>query len=48
MNRPNDSVYRLWELPKHEFDQWRRNNDLPELLACFKQVLPHFKEWQTA
>jgi len=48
VNRPNDDVYRLWEMPRHEFDQWRRENDVPALLALFKEVLPHFKEWQTA
>jgi hypothetical protein len=35
-------------MPRHEFDQWRRENDLPALLAFFKQVLPHFNEWQSA
>jgi hypothetical protein len=48
MDRPNDRVYRLWEMPRHEFDQWRRENDLPQLLAFFRQVLPHFNEWQSA
>ena len=48
MDRPNDRVYRLWEMPRHEFDQWRRENDLPQLLAFVRQVLPHFNEWQSA
>src|SRR4051794_21787638 len=48
MIRPNDSVHQLWEMPRHEFDQWRRDNDLPALLAFFKQVLPHFDEWPSA
>lgn len=47
MPRPNEDVYRLWEMPRHEFDEWRRKNDLPELLAFFKQGLPHFGEWQS-
>jgi len=41
MNRPNDSVHQPWDMPRHEFDRWRRENDLPALLAFFKQVLPH-------
>lgn len=48
MARPNDRVHELWEMSRHEFDQWRRENDLPELLAFFKKALPHFEEWQSA
>ncbi len=47
MARDNDEVHKLWELPRHEFDQWRRENDLPKLLTFCKEVLPHFEEWQT-
>src|SRR5689334_5788401 len=47
MKRPNADVTALWQMPAHEFDQWRRENDLPALLEFFKEVLPHFREWQS-
>jgi hypothetical protein len=33
-------------MPAHEFNEWRRQNDLPELLTFFRNELPHFEEWQ--
>src|SRR5258705_322900 len=48
MPRPNARVHELWEMSARQFDQWRRENDLPELLAFFKNTLPHFEEWQSA
>src|SRR4051812_24518736 len=47
MTRPNESVHKLWEMPPIRFDQWRRENDLPELLGFFKTALPNFEEWQS-
>jgi uncharacterized protein YjbI with pentapeptide repeats len=47
MPRPNESIYELWEMEPEEFNQWRRDNDLPKLLEFFKEALPHFEEWQT-
>lgn len=46
MARPNDDILALWRMPPHEFNEWRRQNDLPQLLAFFKRELPHFEEWQ--
>jgi hypothetical protein len=46
MARPNDEILALWRMPPHEFNEWRRHNDLPQLLAFFKRELPHFEEWQ--
>src|SRR5690349_15345991 len=43
---PNEDILALWRMPAHEFNEWRRQNDLPELLAFFKRDLPHFEEWQ--
>src|SRR5665213_4471447 len=39
-------ILSLWRLPKEEFNEWRRINDLPDLLGFFK-TLPRFSEWQT-
>jgi hypothetical protein len=46
MARPNDHIYRLWEMSPEDFNKWRRENDLPELLVFFQKSLPHFAEWQ--
>ncbi len=46
MAQPNDDILALWRMPQHEFNEWRRQNDLPQLLAFFKRELPHFDEWQ--
>jgi hypothetical protein len=46
MAQPNDDILALWRMPAHEFNEWRRQNDLPQLLAFFKRELPHFEEWQ--
>jgi len=35
----------LWSLTPDEFNQWRKENDLPRLLAFFKGYLPFFSEW---
>jgi hypothetical protein len=44
-SQANPDVARLWSLSKEEFNQWRRDNDLPGLLAFFRSTLPHFAEW---
>lgn len=44
----NEDILALWQMPAHAFNEWRRANDLPELLAFFKQSLPHFDEWQSS
>lgn len=41
----NQEAKRLWSLPEPEFNAWRRANDLPRLLAFFREALPHFPEW---
>lgn len=28
-----------------EFNEWRRENDLKNLFACFQKALPHFDDW---
>lgn len=35
----------LWTLNPDQFNLWRRQNDLPMLLAFFKEELPSFTEW---
>lgn len=35
----------LWNLNYEDFNQWRRENDLPKLFTFFVNHLPHFKEW---
>jgi len=37
----------LWALNPMEFNKWRRENDLKDLLNCFQKTLPHFDEWLT-
>jgi hypothetical protein len=41
----NDEAWKLWSLPKANFNEWRRQNDLPVLLSFFK-TLPDFSKWQ--
>jgi hypothetical protein len=42
----NATISELWRLTVPEFNDWRRSNDLMELLEYFKVALPHFQEWQ--
>lgn len=42
-----DQAKILWAMPKEEFNKWRRENDLPRLLAYFKSSLPNFQDWMT-
>jgi hypothetical protein len=35
----------LWRLSRLEFNEWRRQNDLPELIELFK-TLPRFADWE--
>lgn len=37
----------LWALNPLEFNTWRRENDLKDLLIYFQKTLPHFDEWLT-
>lgn len=37
----------LWSLPFDAFNEWRRKNDLPDLLEYFKRTLPRFESWQS-
>ncbi len=39
--------YELWALTPLEFNKWRRENDLNDLLNYFQKTLPHFDEWLT-
>jgi hypothetical protein len=39
------TVKELWELPVHEFNEWRVKNDLPKLFKFFENHLPHFSIW---
>lgn len=36
----------MWLQSPNAFNDWRRKNDLPQLIAFFKEALPHFEEWQ--
>ena len=36
----------IWKLSSEEFNQWRRDNDLPKLMNFFHESLPFFSEWQ--
>lgn len=42
---PNQHILDLWNLPKEDFNKWRRKNDLPNLFAVLRANLPHFEEW---
>ena len=42
---PKISQSQLWVLPPEEFNEWRKQNDLPKLLSFFKKNLPLFNEW---
>lgn len=35
---------KLWHMSSNDFNEWRRNNDLPKLLSFFDRILPFFKE----
>lgn len=35
----------LWNMPAHQFNNWRADNDVPVLFEYFETVLPRFKEW---
>jgi hypothetical protein len=35
----------FWLMPSDEFNEWRAQNDLPQLRKFFLQRLPHFQEW---
>lgn len=35
----------LWNLSPHEFNEWRKNNDLPLLFDYFRTKLPGFNIW---
>lgn len=37
----------LWAMPTADFNQWRAENDLPQLFAHFQKVLPQFDAWLT-
>ena len=43
MSMPNEDILALWRMPVHKFNEWRRQNDLPRLLAFFKRDLPNFR-----
>ena len=36
----------IWKLSASDFNQWRRENDLPKLMDFFSESLPYFSEWQ--
>jgi len=35
----------VWQLPARQFNDWRKQNDLPRLFDYLRQVLPRFSEW---
>lgn len=35
----------LWKMSPSQFNEWRRKNDLPQLLSLFKDKLPGFADW---
>lgn len=39
---------KMWQQSPSGFNNWRRKNDLPNLINFFKESLPHFEEWQQA
>ncbi|MCD4500239.1 potassium channel family protein [Chromobacterium vaccinii] len=43
INQP--SAEYLWNLPSHNFNEWRANNDLPLLFSFFRRLLPGFSDW---
>lgn len=45
MNSVRMTPSELWKLTPHAFNEWRRQNDLPELLHVFKEKLPDFVMW---
>jgi hypothetical protein len=45
MNK-EDNIDELWNMSSEDFNNWRRQNDLPKLLLFFNEYLPFFKEWQ--
>ena len=38
-------IQSLWKLSPEDFNTWRQENDLPQLLEFFRKELPHFDEW---
>ena len=45
---PAISPTTLWAMPPDKFNEWRRENDYPRILAFFKQRFAEFKDWQTS
>lgn len=41
----SSNIENLWSMKPDEFNQWRRENDLPILFDYFKEFLPGFNEW---
>ncbi|MDD5026498.1 MAG: potassium channel family protein [Candidatus Peribacteraceae bacterium] len=42
-----EDIKEIWQQTPEAFNDWRRKNDIPLLIGFFKEVLPHFEEWQT-
>lgn len=43
---PELTAEQLWSLSPEDFNEWRRKNDYPNIIAVFKRRLPFFEEWQ--
>jgi len=39
------TIQEIWNLPIHEFNDWREKNDITKLFKFFKCYLPDFEEW---
>lgn len=38
-------IRKLWHMDADEFNEWRRQNDLPQLFSFLSNKLPRYKEW---
>lgn len=45
MNTPYPDPERLWSLPPHSFNEWKAQNDLPQLFEYLRGLLPGFGDW---
>jgi len=45
MSVPYYNPVELWAMPPDHFNEWRSKNDLPLLLAFFRERLPAFQKW---
>lgn len=42
---PEIDAKTLWKLSPDEFNEWRKKNDYPRIIAFLKLKLPSFEEW---